>query len=135
MARRTLSTLACSTAGSPEAEYYACSVAFAEVRHVMSFLADWGLSARCVHGTDSSSAIVHASRLGLGGLRHMEVRFLWVQNEVRSGRVAIKKIPGVENATDVATKHVDAATLLRCLTSAGMRTWSTSSATLLSATF
>ena len=77
---------------SPEAEDYACSVAFAEVRHVMSMLADWGVTARCVHGTDSSSAIVHASRLGLGGLRHMEVRYLWVQNEVRSGRIAIKKI-------------------------------------------
>jgi hypothetical protein len=65
----------------------------------------------------------------------MEVRFLWVQAEVRSGRISIKKIPGVENATDVATKHVDSTTLLRCLASAGMRTWSASSAALLSATF
>ena len=120
---------------SPEAEYYACSVAFAEVRYIMSMLADWGLSARCVHGTDSSSAIVHASRLGLGGLRHMEVRFLWVQNEVRSGRIAIKKILGTDNATDVATKHVDAATLLRCQTSAGMRCWAPATSSLLTSIF
>ena len=48
----------------PEAEHYACSVAFAEVRYVISMMEDWGLTARCIHGTDSSSAIVHASRLG-----------------------------------------------------------------------
>ena len=83
--------------------------------------------------TDSSSAIVHASRLGLGGLRHMEVRFLWVQNEVRSGRIEIKKIAGILNTTDVATKHVDSTTMAKCQTSAGMRPWSPTSGLLLAA--
>jgi len=73
-----------------------------EVLYISALMEEWGLVTQRVHMTDSSSAIVHASRLGLGGLRHMEVRYLWVQNEVRNGRVTIKKIPGSTNATDLA---------------------------------
>ena len=63
----------------------------------------------------------------------MEIRYLWVQSEVRSGRVVIKKIAGTTNTTDVATKHVDASTLAKCQSSSGMRTWSSTSGLLLAA--
>ena len=119
---------------SPEAEYYACSVAFAEVKYVTSLLADWGLAVKSTHVTDSSSAIVHASRLGLGGIRHMEVRYLWVQHEVRSGRIPIKKIAGFDNPTDIATKHVDTETMKRCQASAGLRRWSPSTGIIIALT-
>ncbi len=111
---------------SPEAEYYACSIAFAEAKYVMSLMMDWGLVGQCIHMTDSSSAIVHASRLGLGGIRHMEVRYLWVQGEIRSGRIPIKKVPGLENPTDIATKHVDTETMIKCQAAAGLRRWAPS---------
>ncbi len=54
----------------------------------------------------------------------MEVRYLWVQHEVRSGRIPIKKIAGYDNPTDIATKHVDTETMKRCQASAGIRRWS-----------
>ena len=76
--------------------------------------------------TDSSSAIVHASRLGLGGIRHMEVRYLWVQGEIRSGRIPIKKVPGLENPTDIATKHVDTETIVKRQAAAWLRCWAPS---------
>ena len=50
---------------SPETEYYACSNGFAEAKYVAALLMDWGIATKCTHVTDSSSAIVHASRLGL----------------------------------------------------------------------
>ena len=53
----------------------------------------------------------------------MEVRFLWVQQEIRSGRIPIKKIAGVDNPTDIATKHVDTATMMKCQSAAGLRRW------------
>ena len=64
----------------------------------------------------------------------MEVRFLWVQHEVRSGRISIKKIAGFDNPTDVATKHVDATTLMRCQSAAGLRRWSPSAGVLVALT-
>ncbi len=54
----------------------------------------------------------------------MEVRYLWVQHEVRSGRILIKKIAGYDNPTDIATKHVDTETMMKCQASSGLRRWS-----------
>ena len=38
-------------------------------------------------------------------------RCLWIQEELRGQRLKLIKVKGTVNATDVATKHVDAATL------------------------
>ena len=56
----------------------------------------------------------------------MEVRYLWVQGEIRSGGIPIKKVPGLENPTDIATKHVDTETMMKCQAAAGLRRWSPS---------
>ena len=120
---------------SPEAEYYACCVGIAEAKYVRSLLADWGFQARMYHEVDASSAIVHASRIGLGGIRHMDVRFLWVQDEVAEKRVEVRKIRGDENPTDLATKHVDAATLQYCQDAVGLRPWSAVQAAVLQMMF
>ena len=50
----------------------------------------------------------------------METRYLWVQEEIRSRRLKLTKVKGTENATDVATKHVDTATLQKCMTNIGL---------------
>ena len=106
---------------SSEAEFYACCVALTEAKYVQALMSDWGAETAAVsHFTDSSSAIVHASRIGLGGLRHMELKFLWVQREAEEGRVRVKKVTGFDNTTDVATKHVDAATLAHCQVALGL---------------
>ena len=53
-------------------------------------------------------------------MRHMETRYLWVQEETRSRRLKLTKVKGTENATDVATKRVDTATLQKCMTTIGL---------------
>ena len=55
-------------------------------------------------GTDSSAAKSFVNRRGLGKMRHIEVRDLWLQKEVREGRVEVYKIPGIENPADLMTK-------------------------------
>ena len=55
---------------------------------------------------DSSAAKSIASRSGLGRVRHVEVRYLWIQEAVREGRVVVAKIPGKENPPDMLTKPV-----------------------------
>ena len=42
-------------------------------------------------GTDSSAANSFVSRRGLGKMRHIEIRDLWLQKEVLEGKVLVSK--------------------------------------------
>ena len=55
-------------------------------------------------GTDSAAAKSCVSRRGLGKMRHLEIRDLWLQKEVNDGKVIVSKIPGTENPADLMTK-------------------------------
>ena len=55
---------------------------------------------------DSSSAKSFVSRRGVGKMWHMEVRWLWLQEEVRSGRVEVTKVKGEWNPADLLTKYL-----------------------------
>ena len=54
--------------------------------------------------TDSSAAKSFVYRRGLGKMRHLEIRDLWLQLEVREGRVHVEKILGTQNPADLMTK-------------------------------
>ena len=115
----------CKTQGfialsSPEAEYYACTVGVAEAKFIQSILLDWGVTAEIEHFVDNSCAITLGRRIGLGGMRHMETRYLWIQEELRAQRMKLTKVKETENATDVATKHVDATTQMKCMVTIGL---------------
>eukprot|EP00973_Karenia_brevis_P015872 2172423-Karenia_brevis.AAC.1 len=55
-------------------------------------------------GTDSSAAKSFVCRRGLGKMRHLEIRDLWLQKEVYDGRLIVSKVPGEENPADLMTK-------------------------------
>ena len=82
---------------SAKAEYYAIVTGAAEALAVQALAEElgWKMSVR-VH-TDSSAAKAVASRRGLGKLRHIELKYLWVQELVQEPRIAIKKINGLDN--------------------------------------
>ena len=50
----------------------------------------------------------------------METRYLSVHEKLRAQRMKLTKVKGTENATDVVTKHVDAAILQKCMTTIGL---------------
>ena len=54
---------------------------------------------------DASAARSFASRRGLGRMRHIGTRELWLQGEVLEGRVVISKVRGEENPADLMTKY------------------------------
>ena len=121
----TLVSSLCKTQGlialsSPEAEYHACTVGVAEVKFVQSILLNWGVTGEIEHFVDNSSAITLGRRIGLGGMRHMETRYLWIQEEFRAQRMKLTKVKGTKNAIDVATKHVDATTLMKRMLTIGL---------------
>ena len=55
-------------------------------------------------GTDSSAAKSFVCRRGLGRMRHLEIRDLWLQKEVLEGKVKVVKLKGTENPADLMTK-------------------------------
>ena len=82
---------------------------------------DLGLSLDVVIQSDSSSAKSFASRRGLGKQRHVQTRFLWVQERVAAGHIKIKKIPGGENCSDILTKVVNGALINKHAHTMGLR--------------
>ena len=103
-----------STQSSPalsvcEAEYYALVDGATRVLGVQAAARELGIEAEDVvleMHTDSSSAKSLASRRGLGRVRHIEVRWLWLQQAVAEGRFRLRKVLGVVNPADVCTKYL-----------------------------
>ena len=55
-------------------------------------------------GTDSSAAKSFVNRRGLGKMRHLEIRDLGLQKEIREGKVEVHKVLGTETPADLMTK-------------------------------
>ena len=89
---------------SGEAEYYALVRAAAEGLGMQSVMQDLGWKLRVRLWVDSSAAKSTASRIGLGRVRHLEVKFLWLQAIVRDKRLEVKKVLGTQNPADILTK-------------------------------
>jgi hypothetical protein len=53
---------------------------------------------------DSSAAKAMVQRDGVGKLKHMDVRALWLQAERRDQGLIAKKVPGAQNYADLGTK-------------------------------
>ena len=102
----------CATQGayalsSAEAELYGMVEAVTRAKGLRSLAYDVGfrnLSNVVRLGTDSSAAKSFVCRRGLGRMRHLQIRDLWLQKEVRDGKVEVSKIPGDKIPADLMTK-------------------------------
>jgi hypothetical protein len=102
------STQAPVALSSAEAEYYSMVEGSTRVVGLRSMLAELGI---VVPGpialySDASAARSFASRRGLGRMRHLEVRHLWLQGEVAGQRIQVRRVPGEENPADLLTKYL-----------------------------
>ena len=90
-----------------EAEYYALVEGSTRCLGLQTMLKELGVEAGVVViSTDSSSAKSFASRRGLGRMRHIEVKELWLQEAVRRGRIQPKKVDGAVNPADLFIKYL-----------------------------
>ena len=98
---RTQGTVALS---SCEAEMVAMTSTAAESIFVRSLLSElgYGHMAVTLRG-DSISALQMFSRSGVGRMRHISIRMLWLQDHVASGGVILEKMPGLKNPSDLGT--------------------------------
>ena len=66
-------------------------------------------------GTDSSGAKSSVGRQGMGMMKHLEIRDLWLQKEVKECKVVVHKVLGTENPSDLGTKILNAAEITEVL--------------------
>jgi len=104
---------------SGESEYYALVKAAALGLAVQSMLEDWGIKIPLRVSSDSSAAKGTSGRLGLGKLRHIQTRYLWLQERVHVGDLQIRKIPGSTNQSDLLTKALTAPDINRYMEKMG----------------
>jgi hypothetical protein len=120
MLRSWSSTQATVAMSSGEAEYYAMVKAASEALGIQALAADLGWHLKVRLWVDSTAAKSIASRTGLGRVRHLEVRFLWLQEVVRKGRLMLRKILGEKNPADILTKPKNAADMILKLVPVGV---------------
>jgi hypothetical protein len=92
---------------SAEAEFYAMTEGATRAKGLVSLVGEVGfvgLSSMIRLGTDSSAAKIVFDRRGLGKMRHLEIRDLWLQKEVSEGLLEVSKVPGEQNPADLMTK-------------------------------
>jgi len=104
LVRHSSTLQAVTSLSSAEAEFYACSKAAQMALGLQSYLADWGEESRVVIGTDSSGAKAFSERRGVGRMRHIATRYLWLQERIQAKHLQIKKVDGTSNEADVLTK-------------------------------
>ena len=92
---------------SGEAEFYALVKGICEGLGVRSLNEDLGgARLKVLLKTDSSAAKGIACRRGVGRVKHLETRTLWVQDHVTKDDVRVTKVSGESNIADLLTKYL-----------------------------
>ena len=100
------STQASVALSSGEAEFYGVVKAAGAGLGYQALMRDFGVDVAVTVFTDSTATIGISSRQGLGKLRHLDTTALWIQQAIRSKRIALRKVAGEDNPADVYTKHL-----------------------------
>ena len=99
---RNQSTIAMS---SCEAELYACTSGIAEGLYTCQLLNELGFDVKMVLWCDSFSALNVMQKPGVSRpLRHVHVRYLYMQDLIQQGIFVCKKVLGTDNGADLLTK-------------------------------
>ena len=108
---------------SAEAEFYAMIEATIRAKGLLSTMEEKGYPASGIIKlyTDSSAAKSFVSMRGIGKMRHLEIRDLWLQREVGLGNVVVLKIDGSKNPTDLMTKYLKSREIKERLETMGIR--------------
>lgn len=101
---RTQSVVATS---APEAESYAIGSGASEALGTKSLLEELGYSVNVSIWSDSSSGTSISSRLGLGRMKHVEIKYLFIQGLIKRGLVTLHKVATLDNCSDLMTKYLD----------------------------
>ena len=112
------STIALSTG---ESEYYALVKGGSTGLGIQSLFADYGhgIKAAVTIESDSNAAKGTVNRVGLGKARHIQTRYLWLQERVAKNHLKVVHVPGKQNRSDVLTKLVLGTQMHQTITKSG----------------
>ena len=88
---------------SAEAEFYAMIEAVIRAKGLRNLAVEGGFIdlENVVHiGTDSSAAKRIVGSQGLGKMKHLEIMDVWLQKEMREGKVDVHEVLVTENPSD-----------------------------------
>ena len=92
---------------SCEAEFLASAGGVAEaiqVKDLWQFISKRAVLIKAI--TDSSSCRAFTERLGVGRLKHIDIKYLWMQLEVKKETLKMEGIPTLWNVADLGTKRL-----------------------------
>jgi hypothetical protein len=98
---RTQTTTAQSSA---EAELLGLNLGGVEAMAVSHICEEIQHKVQIVLESDSSAALAMISRRGPGRAKHIEIRKLWLQDQISQGTMKAEKIAGESNVADILTK-------------------------------
>ena len=70
--------------------------------------------------SDSSAAKGIVSRTGVGKIRHLDTKYLWIQNAVKKKQIEMRKVCGKVNPADIGTKFLSASEMRPLLEKIGL---------------
>ena len=79
----------------------------------MAIFADFGIKVEGTVLTDASAAHGMAHRESLGRTKHIEVQYLWIQQETARTNLRITKVGTHDNLADILTNNVPSECLAR----------------------
>ena len=77
---------------SAEGELYAASLGVSEAKGVQSMMCDLGFAVKPVLSIDAKATEHILHRQGTGKLKHIDMAYLWVQDEIRSQRLRVRRV-------------------------------------------
>lgn len=90
---------------SSESEYYAMTRTATLAEFIRGIFDFWGWKTKATKlRVDSSSAKALSERRGVGQSRHIQAKFLWLQDRVAERELEVEKIKGPTNDSDLVTK-------------------------------
>ena len=102
---------------STEAELYAAALGASEAKGVQSMMYHLGFAVKPVLAIDAKATEHILHRQGIGKLKHLDVAYLWVQDEIRSQRLRARRVRSEECVAELGTKPLSKTVIAKhCLT-------------------
>ena len=102
---------------SAEAELHAAALGVPEANRVQSMMRDLGFAVKPVLNIVAKAREHILHRQGIGKLKHIDVAYLWVQDEIRSQRLRVRRVRSEEHVADLGTKPLSKTVIAKhCLT-------------------
>ena len=89
---------------SAEAEVYAAAAGISEATHLVHVIGEMGFETQMVLKIDAAAARGVLHRQGVGKLKHLSVKTLWLQAFVKRGALRVEQVGTKDNKADLGTK-------------------------------